>query len=1272
MLRRLARILGRALAGLLLLLIAAYLLRGPLLARPLARFVAGRISDELGGRFSLQRVEGDWLTTLVLVGLETETPPPDGALRALAFDRAVVRHRLGTLLSGDLAGAIREATVDGLRLALDTKAPTAPGEGAPPTAVLDAIPDPLPALRVSGSVTVRTGDGTASAQFRVEGGGRRFDLVLRELSLFSGGPEPEFRATVEREDGATLALRPMTPLAGIETPLVRVRFPKSGGVEADASLRLAGGVVDARLRTDSLDVDARGVDLAKVPAPLRRLVPEAVPETGLVDLQGQASFRDRRGRVDSLRFESPFAAVAATGVAIELDRPYLVGDVTSLDASTDDLSAIGAQMGAELPAARVRATMRRGVDGVVAIESLEIARRESRASLRGTASLPDEPSRWRETRLDLAFDARVSDAGDLAPPRVADAVRGSARVSGRIEGTLAAPLAHLTAEGEDLLLAERPVRSFRLVGDLAWPRLDLREARLAGDPGRLELSGSADLEARTLRDATLRADIPDLGGFLAMLPGAPRASGRVDATARIALAAWDGRVEGAVTLRATSLHVDGREIGALDFEATAKERDVEVASVSASGAWGSVAARGSATLGEGGGDARVDALVAERKGRRVTLVRPLALSWGGGALSWTGLDAEALGGTVRGSGRWGEEVELAIDAAGVSLEGIVDGLDGAATVELRAEGPRARPRLALVVDAPHFSWRGREGAASFRAEQRGEGVAIEALRIALGEDAAVEGSIALPLAFGAGGVVRAEGAPFSGSLRGTVAPGLLPDLPADFARLEFGVDAGADALRAWVACTDLELRGGRGGAIRAAGEARLEATSDASGTTATFASSGAPPFSASATVRSERTWDARRPAALLDGWRDAALAGTARIEVPDLAPFEGAVGTRVRVRGSARADVELSGTLGAPRFSGTAEVDAESVKLEGELPAMREVVARLRLSPERAVLERCEGRLGYAPFSVEGAVDLAAVPAPLLDFRVRGDDVLLARSPYLLLRADLDVRLTGSVDAPKLTGSARITDALYSRPMRLLPRAGGPADDGLELFSVRDEPWRRMEFDLAVAATETVRLRNNVFRGTASCDLRLRGTGEVPQPEGRVDVRDMLVILTSSRLKVDSGQAVFPPGSPFAPRIEATARARLRGYDLTVQVTGQVPDVRVHVASQPPLARADALVLLTTGNTPAEIRSAGVGWTALSTAGSYVAGGILEGLSGPADPDSETLFDRFSLEIGRDVSATGQPTVVAEFRLADRWFLAAERDRYDAYNAGLVYRIRFR
>ena len=67
-LRRLLRWTGATILLIFVLLAGIYLLRDRLLAEPLANFVAEQMSEALGGRFSLERIEGDYFTELVVIG----------------------------------------------------------------------------------------------------------------------------------------------------------------------------------------------------------------------------------------------------------------------------------------------------------------------------------------------------------------------------------------------------------------------------------------------------------------------------------------------------------------------------------------------------------------------------------------------------------------------------------------------------------------------------------------------------------------------------------------------------------------------------------------------------------------------------------------------------------------------------------------------------------------------------------------------------------------------------------------------------------------------------------------------------------------------------------------------------------------------------------------------------------------------------------------------------------------------------------------------------
>ena len=131
----------------------------------------------------------------------------------------------------------------------------------------------------------------------------------------------------------------------------------------------------------------------------------------------------------------------------------------------------------------------------------------------------------------------------------------------------------------------------------------------------------------------------------------------------------------------------------------------------------------------------------------------------------------------------------------------------------------------------------------------------------------------------------------------------------------------------------------------------------------------------------------------------------------------------------------------------------------------------------------------------------------------------------------------------------------------------------------------------------------------------------------------------------------------------------MRGYELALRVNGEVPDISLGIASRPVLTEEDAIFLLTTGATPAGIKQEGLSGALISRAGELLGRSFVDS---NGDPDKETFADRFDLEVGREISESGRYTVEMEYKLIDRWYLRAEQDRYDAYNLGGVWKLRFR
>ena len=102
-------------------------------------------------------------------------------------------------------------------------------------------------------------------------------------------------------------------------------------------------------------------------------------------------------------------------------------------------------------------------------------------------------------------------------------------------------------------------------------------------------------------------------------------------------------------------------------------------------------------------------------------------------------------------------------------------------------------------------------------------------------------------------------------------------------------------------------------------------------------------------------------------------------------------------------------------------------------------------------------------------------------------------------------------------------------------------------------------------------------------------------------------------------------------------------------------------------------VLVTTGVLPDTLQQQGLRGRA-TMVGGYVAQEILEFYFGSDSTErGESLIDRFHFYSGREISRNGVESLTVDFDLEKdgQFALRGERDVYEDYNMGVVWRVRF-
>ncbi|RMH01051.1 MAG: hypothetical protein D6702_12420 [Planctomycetota bacterium] len=1236
--RRFGRLAG-ALALLLLLALAGlWLSRERLLLPWLAERATGLAAEALGGRWELDGLHGDLFHRLELHGLRTVEPADRTPLRRLELDRLEVEWSLLDLLRRR-PEAVR-VRGRGLRLALDLRSPPPPADEAGGGFDRAAWTPPwwLPRLELGDAAV--TLDGPDGLHLETTGAGLLFEP--------GAAGEPAFALHTD--------LRALAAAGG--------RLER-GSLHADG--RLAGGRLRARIEAAGVDAGAwaTAAGLAsrgEIAFTATAALPLAEPAAAVADLDlaggalavagfdldelaARLQLEDGELRAGEVRVRTPEGSARLDGLRLPLDPSLGPGGL---------LRAAEADLALDLPG--LRALLGRG-----------------RVDLGAAPRLADE----------LRLACRLQD-GELVIGRgeSSGADGGLAFAGARL--TLADAGGALGAEGLRLPLTFRLERPWRTPDGTELPPCDGRAVLVLRSPlvqGRrgpvraaledLELRALDD-SIRLLREARIELD-PATGLEIAGLALAtPAGTLELDATLPLAPGAAEPLAEGPLAAHARLRGFDWARIEPLlgpavaaRLPAAAGKAELEA---TLAGSWGAPELE----LTLDGQDWRL------REPPAGAPEGPFAF---GLELRAAGGKAELEQGWLRGPGASlaaAGELELPLDLR--AWRGGATPAAGAAAAELSLDITDPAWLAALPAEVRPAA-EGGPVQLELRARQAAGRLEIERLRLdARGLALTAAGGLPLardpaaPLADGPLdlrldlGPLALERLPVEPELRGELSAHLV--LGGDWNAPELSGTLAGSGLRALLpeadrqpAAAELEARlSWRDGSL-AVPELRLrseELELDAGGALAL-------PLA---------------PRALLAGEvpGPGPLAAHAELRVPDLS-WAGELPGLVRAGGAATLRLGLNGPLDRLEPAGDLRLEDVSLRLASPgAPALSALTLSGRFDAERLSLDHARGELGAEPFRLAGEVRYGAGAPPELDLRLKGKDLLFWRAQGVKLRADADLAVTGPLAAATVSGRVRVGDARLVRNVDFLRLPVGapapPRPGGIQLFSLAP-PLDRLAFDVAVESDEDgMLLRNNVARGRLRPELRLGGTGAVPVLTGEVYLDEAILNLPATRLDLDQGVVRFLPNDPFRPRLNLRGGMRRYGYDVQMLVTGPYDRSEVVLSSTPPLSQEELLVLVTTGQPPAErIDAQG----AMSSVAVYLAQDLLRSLFGDESTEAEeSLLDRLEIYTGRDTTRQGEDTIEGRLRLLDGWlfaddslYLESEKDSYGDFNVGLKLVIRY-
>ncbi|MBU0681612.1 MAG: translocation/assembly module TamB domain-containing protein [Proteobacteria bacterium] len=389
-----------------------------------------------------------------------------------------------------------------------------------------------------------------------------------------------------------------------------------------------------------------------------------------------------------------------------------------------------------------------------------------------------------------------------------------------------------------------------------------------------------------------------------------------------------------------------------------------------------------------------------------------------------------------------------------------------------------------------------------------------------------------------------------------------------------------------------------------------------------------------------------------------------------------------RLKGSVEATLVAKGPVANPAITGTVTVYDGELRLRSMVPALESLAAELNLDGHTVQVKNLTGQMGGAPFAMTGSLLRDDQGGFQVDARLDGQNILFYRDEDMKVRGDTLLTMKGPLAKMRLAGDIWLTDARYSRNvdfLGLFRESARPKKVMDSIFSLAEPPWRDMQFEVRLHSRQPFLLQNNLAKGSFRPELLLVGTGELPVLKGEVYMDTTKISVPAGKVIITGGVIRFSEQEPDLPAFNLSAQSRLAGYDISMQLQGTADEPIITLSSIPPLSEEALLLLVLTGTPPKNGSSKNQTITAGMNMAVYLGKGLLANwFSGDSSATDESILDRFELDIGRQITKTGENTVEAEFRLADgvlypndHLVLTSEKDVYGNINAGIKTIFRF-
>ena len=280
--------------------------------------------------------------------------------------------------------------------------------------------------------------------------------------------------------------------------------------------------------------------------------------------------------------------------------------------------------------------------------------------------------------------------------------------------------------------------------------------------------------------------------------------------------------------------------------------------------------------------------------------------------------------------------------------------------------------------------------------------------------------------------------------------------------------------------------------------------------------------------------------------------------------------------GEVEVDLTVGGTVSKPTTQGRLQISNGSIAYSDLPSSLSAINGSAVFTQDRLQIETLTAHVGGGVVTFGG---YATAYNRQLNFNLtlQGQDVRLRYPPGISSMANADLRWAGTSASSVLSGDVTVTKLGVTPGFDF----GASLARGAQSTALpQTNPLlNRIRMDVHIVTTPELQMQTAIVRLSGDADLHLRGTAAKPVLLGRADVTEGEVYLNGTKYSMERGDVLFANPVTTTPVLDLQASTRVRDYDITVNLNGEIDKLSLTYHSEPPLPVADIISLLALGQT---------------------------------------------------------------------------------------------